>query len=121
MKLVEVEQKEEILRQWIVKPAVLPNIPLVLKKAWKANQIQLETAGVFEYLCNMQIYTKVAFVNHVLQFLKTYSMGIKTAKVNGRMVQFFVQALGRIVSLPIEGITEGQLLAITKKQHETIF
>lgn len=69
----------------------------------------------------MQTYIKVAFSEHVLKFLETYSMGTESAKVDGRVVPFSIQAIGRNMRLPVDGITEGQLPAITRKQHELLF
>ena len=121
MRPAEVEKEEEIPRRWNVKPVVLPDIPLALKRAWKANQVKLETAGVFEYLCWVQAVTKVAFVDHVLQFLETYSMGVETAKVDGRVIDFSVPIIGRQLRIPADGAVEGQLPGLMRKQHETIF
>lgn len=113
--------KEDMPRQWSVKPAVLPDIPFALKKAWKANRVKLETAGVFDFLCWIQLVTKVAFVSHVVQFMDTYSIGKETAQVDGRVVPFSAVVIRNHLKLPADGILEGQLPAVTKKQHEVIF
>ena len=113
--------KEEAPKQWSVKPVVLSDIPFALKKAWKANQVKLESAGVFEFICWMQLVTKVAFGSHVVQFMNTYSVDTETARVDGRVVSFSVQMIRNHLKLPAEGIFEGQLPGVTKKQHEVIF
>ena len=108
-------------KQWTVKPVVLFDIPFALKKAWKANQIKLESAGVFEFVCWMQLVTKVAFGSHVVQFMNTYSVDTETARVDGRVVSFSVPMIRNHLKLPADGILEGQLPAVTKKQHDVIF
>ena len=115
------KEEEEAPRRWTIKPVVLRDIPFVLKKAWKANQAKLGKAGIFEFLCWVQFSTRVAYAHHVVQFMDTYSIGTETARVDGRVVPFSVQMIGNHLRLPTEGIVEGQLPAITKKQHEAIF
>lgn len=39
----------------------------------------------------------------------------------GCVVDFSIMTIGKYLKLMIEGIMEGQLLALTKKQHESIF
>ena len=57
------DPKEKVARKWVVKPLVLPTLNFVLKKAWKANQLKLEAAGFFNYLCWVQMVTRVAFTD----------------------------------------------------------
>jgi hypothetical protein len=121
MRSREEEKEEEVPRKWSVKPVMLPDNPLALKRAWKANQLRLETAGIFEFLCWVQLVPRVAFVDHTMQFLETYSMSTGTAKVDGLVVDFSVPAIGRHLRLPADGANEGQLPALTRKQHEAIF
>lgn len=121
MRPAEDEKEEEVPRRWNVKPAMLFDTPLALKKAWKANQIKLERAGLYEFLCWVQVILRVAYVDHVLQFLETYSMGVETATVEGRVVNFSVPTIGRVLRIPADGVGEGQLPALTRKQHEAIF
>ena len=118
---MEEEQEEKIPRKWVVKPVVLPPIIFVLKKVWKANQVKLKTAGVFNFLCWVQMVTRVAFTDWVAQVLETYSEEAGTAKVNGRVIEFSAQTIGRFLKLPADGVTEGQLHKISKKQHDNIF
>jgi hypothetical protein len=48
-------------------------------------------------------------------------MGAETAEVDSRVIDFSVPAIGRHLRLLADGITEGQLPMLTRKQHETIF
>lgn len=113
--------QEKVPTQWTVEPVVLSDIPFSLKKAWKANQVKLESAGVFDFLCWIQLVTKVAFGNHVVQFMNIYSVDTETATVDDRIVSISVPMIRNHLKLPAEGILDGQLPAVTKKQHEVIF
>lgn len=110
--------KEAVPKKWTVKPVVLSDIPFALKKAWKANQIKLESTRVFDFLCWMQLVTKVAFGNHVVQFMNTYLVDTQIARVDDRVVSFSVQRIRNHLKLLANGILEGQLPAVIKKQHE---
>lgn len=65
--------------------------------------------------------SKVAYVDRIDQFIKTYSMTTKQAAPDGRIFKIYAQAIGKHLKLPTDGFTEGQLLALTKKQHKFIF
>lgn len=115
------DSEEKVARKWVVKPLVLPVIAFVLKKAWKANQVKLESAGVFNYLCWVQMVTRVAFADWVAQVIETYSDEAATAQVNGRVIELSAQTIGRYLKLPSDGVNEGQLPKLSKKQHDIIF
>lgn len=105
----------------IIRAVTLPVIPMILKKAWRANQGNLEQAGVFNYLCWIQGVTRVAYVEKVEQFISSYSMKSETARVNGRMIDFSAPVLRQFLKLPLEGLLLDQLPGLTKEQHEEIF
>lgn len=116
------DEEEEMVKQWSVKQVVLSELIMSLKRILKGNKMRLERARLVGYMCRIQNATKAAFVNHVNQFVNTYSMKTERAKVDGRIVDFSIMNLGRHLKLPIlDDITEGQLPALTKKQHENIF
>lgn len=112
---MEEDPDEKVPRKWVVKPAVLPVITFVLKKAWKANQVKLETTCIFNYLCWVQMVTRVAFADWVTQVIETYSEESATAKVNGRVIELSAQTIGRFMKLPIDGVSENQLHKLSKK------
>ena len=85
------------------------------------NRIKLETTRIFDFICWSQLVTKVAFGNYVVQFINTYSIGKNTTKVDGHVVSFSIQIIGNHLKFFTYGTLEGQLHAVKKKQHETIF
>ena len=105
---------------WTVKPVVLPDLPMNMKRAPKANQVKLEKAWILYFICWIQNSRRIAFVDRVNQFVSTYSMKTEKTRVDRREVNFSVQSIGQQVKLPTSGTTEGQLSIVKKKQHDTI-
>lgn len=93
----------------------------MLKKAWKMNQVKLETTCIFNYLCWLQMTTRVAFSDWVAQVIETYSEDSATTTVNGRVIELYVRTIGQFLKLPSDGVSESQLHKISKKQHDVIF
>jgi hypothetical protein len=115
------DREEDVVRQCSVKSMVLPDLTMSLKRILRGNQTRLEKTWLFDYTCWIQSVTIVVFINRVNQFFNTYFMTTKKTKVEGCVVNFSVLTIGRYLKLPIEGIMEGQLPALTKNQHESIF
>lgn len=118
---MEIDKIEEEEPRTTIRAVSLPVILMVLKKAWKANQVNLEQAGVFNYLCWIQGVTRVAYVERVEQFISTYSMKSETARVNDRMIDFSAPVIRQFLKLPLEGLLLDQMPELTKEQHEEIF
>lgn len=118
---MEADKWEDEERPLPFKPVVLPPITMTMKKAWKANREKLEEAGIFDFLCWAQSATRVAYVDRVVQFVQTYSPETQTAQVGGRTIDFSVKAVGRLLRLPIEGLTLEDMPGLTRKQHEDMF
>jgi hypothetical protein len=68
---MEVDKVEEMEPHMTIRAVSLPVIPMVLKKAWRANHHNLEKTRVFTYLCWIQGVTRVAYVDNVEQFIST--------------------------------------------------
>ena len=52
-----------------MKPIVLPDLPMNLKRAQEANQLNLEKVGIFYFICWIQNSSRIAFVDQVNQSL----------------------------------------------------
>lgn len=117
----ESEVLEEPEKALTLKPMVLPLITLALKKAWKANQEQLEQAGMFQFLCWVQSATRVAYVEEVTQFVQTYSPDAETAQVKGKTMDFSTQVVARRLRLPDDGLILDELPGLSKAQQEEMF
>lgn len=96
-----------------MKLAVLPNVVLAFEKVWKANQVKLGMAGVFNYPCWIPMVTKVTYVDRMDEFIETYSMATKQAKVDGRVVNISIQTIGKYLKIPTNGLTNKLLHALT--------
>lgn len=118
---MEVDETEEGGPAFSIKPMVLPNISTALKTAWKDNNVNLEKAGIFRFLCWVQTTTRVAYVDRVIQFIHTHSSETETAQVEGRTIDFSVNFVGRVLKLPIDGERLDNMPGLTKKQHENMF
>jgi hypothetical protein len=66
---MEVDKVEEMEPHMTIRAVSLPVISMVLKKAWKANHLNLEKTRVVTYLCWIQGVTRVAYVDNVEQFI----------------------------------------------------
>ena len=77
-----------------LKPIVLPQITMTLKRAWKANRGNLEKAGIFDFLCWVQSATRVAYVEKVTQFLQTYNPDTETAQVDNKTIRLLCADCG---------------------------
>lgn len=53
--------------------------------------------------------------------LPTYSMGIETAQLKGKTIDFLVHAVGEHLRTPIDGLMLEDLSRLSKKQHEDMF
>ena len=115
------EKQEEAEPTFTVKPLVLLVITMPLKVAWKNNQNKLEKAGMFDYFCWIQSVTRVAYVEKVNQFIKTYDSDTATAQVDGRTIDVGVNSIARLLWLPKEGLLLDSMPGLTKKQHENLF
>jgi hypothetical protein len=60
-------------------------------------------------------------VDHVEQFISTYSMKSETARVKDRMVDFSTLGISRILRLPREGLLLDQMPGVAPEQEEEIF
>lgn len=117
---MEVDKVEAEEPSTTIRAVALPDIPLALKKAWEANQVNLEQAGMSNYLCWIQRATRVAYVEKVAQFISTHSMKSETARVNDRVIDFSAFMLRRFLKLPSEGLLLDQMPGLIKTQHEEI-
>ena len=77
MRPMERGKEKAIMSIWTVKLVVLPDLPMNMKRALKANQVKLEKGGIFDFICWIQKSRRIAFVDRVNQFVSTYSMKIK--------------------------------------------
>lgn len=56
-----------------------------------------------------------------MQFVQTYSPENQTAQMGDWTIDFSVKAVGRLLRLPMEGLTLEDMPGLTRKQHEHIF
>lgn len=117
----EFDGLEESEKALTLKPMVLPLITLALKKAWKANQEQLEQAKIFQFLCCIQSATKAAYVEEVTQFIQIYSSEAETAQVKGRTIDFSAQVVARQLRLLANAEELDNMPGLTKKQYVEMF
>lgn len=121
--MVKMEKGEsaESSRSLTIRPIVLPPIPASLRAAWNENEQKLNQAQIMNYLVWIQKVTRAAYVERVVQFVRSYSQETATAQVDGRTIDFSVTRVARELKLPQQGQLIEEMPGLTQSQYETWF
>ena len=121
--MVKMEKGEsaESSRSLTIRPIVLPPIPASLRAAWNENEQKLNQAQIMNYLAWIQKVTRAAYVERVVQFVRSYSQETATAQVDGRTIDFSVTRVARELKLPQQGQLIEEMPGLTQSQYETWF
>ena len=104
-----------------VQSLTLAEIPRRLQQIMAKNRVNLEKAGIWEFLLWVRDVEKVVQEGKVTQFVNTYQLKTKLAKVDGVTVDFSTQAISQAFLLPNQGAKIEALPALTKAEAEEIF
>lgn len=105
-----------------VKAAMLPDIPHRLQRDFAQNKANLEKANIWEYLLWVKdVEKKAVNEDKVTQFVHSYQLKNKLARVRGVTVDFSTLAISRVTALPDEGMEFDKLPDLRKEEAEEIF
>ena len=63
----------------------------------------------------------MAYIDRVLQFVRTHSKETMIAQVEGRMIDFSMVMVGKHLKLPSDGPLVEEMHGLTKQQHNELF
>lgn len=99
----------------------LPDIPRKLQQLMAVNRKRLESAGMWEFLLWVRDVEKVVLEGNVTNFVHTYQLKTKTARVGLLTVDFSTTKLAQAFALPVGGPDLGALPDLKKTEAEEIF
>src|ERR1700737_3053249 len=92
----------------------LPDIPRKLQQLMAVNRKRLESAGMWEFLLWVRDVEKVVLEGKVTNFVHTYQLKTKTARVGLLTVDFSTTKLAQAFALPVGGPDLGALPDLKK-------